>query len=208
MSQLFHFVTSLAPALIYLLLGAGAAVENVIPPIPADTFVLLGGFLAALDRVDAWWVFLATWGANVGSALVVYGLGHRYGRPFFEQGWGQHLLNERQFARMRGFFDRWGFFAIFFTRFLPGFRAVVPVFAGVTHQPFVPVAVPLVAASALWYGGLVWVGATTGRNLDALLAWLEGVNRGLLAVAVVVALVLGVWWWRTRHGARRSREDD
>lgn len=199
MNWLFDLLEPLAPALLYTVLGVGAALENVVPPVPADTFVLLGGFLAALGKAGVWWVFLATWGGNVCSALVVFALGRRYGRPFFEKGWGRWLLNPRQLERVRGFFDRWGFFAIFFTRFLPGFRAVVPVFAGVSRQPFVPVAVPLVTASALWYGALVWLGATAGRNLDRVLRWLQGVNTWLLAVTALLALAVGVWWWRSRH---------
>ena len=37
---------NLPPALIYIAIGVGAAVENIVPPVPADTFVLLGAFLA------------------------------------------------------------------------------------------------------------------------------------------------------------------
>ena len=141
-----------------------------------------------------------TWASNVASALAVYGLGHRYGRVFFEQGAGRHVLHEGQLDRMRDFYRRWGTYAIFLTRFIPGFRAVVPAFAGVSHQPFLSVAFPLVLASGIWYGVLVWLGAATGRNLGTLVGWLSSANRVLLLVAVVLAGGVGVWWWKTRRG--------
>lgn len=189
----------LPPALLYALLGVGSALENLLPPIPADTFILLGGFLAGRGTLDPWIVFGITWGSNVLSALAIYGIGLRYGRSFFEAGAGRHVLHEGQLGRMRQFYRRWGHAAIFLTRFLPGLRAVVPAFAGVSHQPFLPVAVPLALASAIWYGLLVWIGASFGRNLSTLLGWLGDVNRVLLLLALVLAAAIGAWWYRTRR---------
>jgi len=189
----------LANPTLYLLLGVGAALENVVPAIPADTFVALGGFLSAVGRLSAGWVFLVTWLFNVASALVVYRFGYSRGRPFFETGWGRHVLNPHQMDRMSGFYDRWGTPAIFFTRFLPGIRSVVPVFAGVTHQGWLPVALPIALASAIWYGGLVWLGAWAGSNIDVLRDLLGRVNVGLGIVALALAAGLFSWWWRTRR---------
>ena len=203
MDAVLQFFQGLPPVLMYALLAAGAALENVVPPIPADTFVLLGGFLSSAGVGSPRSVFLWTWLANVGSALAVYRLGHVYGRPFFEHGWGRRLLNERQLTVLGQFYARWGVFAIFFTRFLPGFRAVVPAFAGVTHRRFGEVVLPLALASAIWYGVLVWAGAATERNLDEILAWLSGVNTGLLIAAVVLATGL-VWLWARSRGSDDS----
>lgn len=199
MDDFLQWMLDVPAWLTYLLLGAGAAVENVVPAVPADTFVALGGLLAALGTLDARWVFLATWLANVASALVMYRLGYTHGRSFFERGIGRRLLAPHQLARMETFYARWGLWAIFFTRFLPGLRAIVPIFAGVTHNGFVPVAVPLAAASALWYGGLVWLGLLFGRNLSLLGTLLGRINSVLGVLAVVLAGGLAWWWWRTRH---------
>lgn len=199
MDRIFGLVDGLSPILIYVFLGAGAAVENLVPPVPADTFVLLGGFLTALGQVDAWTVFLVTWGSNVASALAVYEAGHRYGRPFFRTRVGRHLLSSRQLDRLQRFYERWGIPAIFFTRFLPGLRAVVPVFAGVTHQRFLLVLPPLAVASGIWYGVLVWLGSVAGRNLDQIVGWVGDVNRVLLGVSVLLAAGAAVWWVRTRR---------
>ncbi len=185
--------------LVYLTLGAGAAVENVVPAVPADTFVVFGGFLSALGDLRARWVFLATWLCNVASALLMYRVGRTHGREFFSGGWGRHLLNPYQMERLGGYYDRWGPQTVFITRFLPGVRAVVPVFAGVTRQPLPALAIPLAAASALWYGALVWVGTVAGHNLDGILRLVGRVNLWLLAAALAVGVAAFVWWWRTRH---------
>ena len=75
----------------------------------------------------------------------------------------------------------------------------MPVFAGVTLNGFVPVAVPLAVASAIWYGGLVWLGVFAGRNLQLLSSLLGRLNETLALVALVLGAVIAFWWWRTRH---------
>jgi membrane-associated protein len=197
--ELLAWFERLPNLVVYLVLGAGAALENVVPPVPADTFVVLGGFLAAVGDLRARWVFAATWLCNVASALAMYRVGRRYGRPFMQGPWGRRFLSVHQFARMQAFYDRWGSLAIFFTRFLPGLRSVVPVFAGVARQRFGGVALPVLAASAIWYGALVWVGTLAGHNLDRVMAALHRVNAWLVGAAVVVLVAVLVWWWRSRH---------
>ncbi len=193
------WVSNVPGVVVYLGLGAGAALENVVPAVPADTFVLLGGLLAATGRLHAKWVFLATWVGNVAAALLMYRVGRKHGRVFFELGWGRHILNDAQMSRMERFYDRWGVFAVFFTRFLPGLRAVVPVFAGVTRQRFMTVALPLGLASAIWYGALVRLGVLAGENLGRVRGLVSNVNHVLLTVALLVGAVIAAWWWRTRH---------
>lgn len=208
LQQILGILGGLRPSLIYTVLGTGAALENIVPPIPADTFVLLGGFLAGTGRAEAWTVFGVTWTANVGSALAVYAAGRRYGRDFFAEGWGRHVLDETHLRRMRDFYDRWGLPAIFLTRFLPGLRAVVPAFAGVSHMAFLPVALPVAVASAIWYGVLVWLGATAGRNLQTIWEWVQGTNRVLLAVALLLVAGVVFWWYRTRKAGEGRSDSD
>jgi membrane protein DedA with SNARE-associated domain len=76
---------------------------------------------------------------------------------------------------------------------------MIPVFAGVTHQSFAAVAVPVTVASAIWYGALVWLGVTAGGHLGVVGEWVAGTNHFLLVVALVVGLALGIWWLRTRR---------
>jgi len=206
MEQILTYLASLSHVLLHVALGAGAAVENVVPMVPADTVILLGGFLAGTGLAEPWTVFLVVWSANVASALVVYAAGWHYGRAFFRKGLGRRVLNPDQMDRMDVFYRRWGVVAIFMTRFLPGLRAVVPVFAGVSHHPPLGVAVPLAGASAIWYGALVWLGATAGRNLDTILRVLQGTNRLLLAVSVLLVAAVGLGWWRTRARRRKGEE--
>ena len=199
MDGLFVWLGDVPPLLMYAVLGVGAAVENVVPLIPADTFVLLGGFLAARGSASEGVVFLVTWTSNVLSALAVYAAAYFYGESFFKTRLGHYLLDPKQVGIVRRIYRRWGAAAIFYTRFLPGLRAVTPVFAGVIRQRPISVVLPLVLASGIWYGGLVWVGAFAGRNVDQLLRMQDRLNWALAGVAGVIVVLLAWWWLRSRR---------
>jgi membrane protein DedA with SNARE-associated domain len=176
----------------------GAAIENFIPPVPADTFVLFGAFLAAAGRANPWVVFLVTWLSNVAAAMLVYAIALRHGKRFFKSRYGALLLNEHQLARIESFYARWGIPAVAFSRFLPAFRAMVPVFGGVSRVPVWKLLPPLALASGVWYGILVYLGTRAGENFDAVLATFGKYNRILLAAAVVLLVMFGIWWVRSR----------
>ena len=199
MDGLLVWLRDVSPVVMYTVLGAGAAIENVVPLIPADTFVLLGGFWAARGSASTGVVFLVTWASNVLSALTVYAAAYLYGESFFRTRLGRYLLDPKQEKMVRRFYRRWGAAAIFYTRFLPGLRAVTPVFAGLIRQRPISVAFPLLLASGVWYGALVWVGAFAGRNVDQLLRMQTRLNSTLAGVAGVIIVLLAWWWWRSRR---------
>lgn len=206
-SQVLALLGSLPTPVILLVLSAGAFLENVFPPVPADTFVVVGGLLAARGDVPPGWVLVGIWLSNAAGALAIYLTGFRYGRSFFDVGAGRRLLTPHQLSRISAFYGRWGVATIFLARFLPGLRAVVPAFAGVIHLPFWKVAPPLVVASGIWYGVLLWLGMMAGRSLGPVEAWLERMNVSLLVVALVLGAALVLWWMRTR-GARQDAGGD
>jgi membrane protein DedA with SNARE-associated domain len=101
--------------------------------------------------------------------------------------------------RLAGFYARHGTRVIFMSRFLPAFRAVVPIFAGTSGLGFVRTAVPIALASGLWYGGIVYLGSRAGASWPQLRAMLDQSGRWLGLGAAVLLLGVGILWWRTRR---------
>lgn len=203
---LFAWVASIPTAVAYLLLALAAAVENVFPPVPADTVVLAGGVLAGRGVLNPWTVFLSVWAGNVGGALLVVALGRARGTRFFDTRWGRLLLKPRQLRQLDDFYRRRGGVVIFASRFLPMFRAVVPVFAGVARLPWLRTAIPLAVASAIWYGAIIYTAALAGRNWGEIFAFLQRAGKWLALLAAVAAVFVARWWLRTRHERERDRD--
>lgn len=201
MEEALALLTDLPPLAVYVVLALGAAVENIVPAIPADTFILVGGFIAGLGTLNGGGAFIVVWSFNVAGALGVYLLGRRYGRGFFRTGRGRRLIPDHQWDRLEAFYRRWGVAAIFAGRFLPGFRALVPVFAGAAGLGTVKVVPPLLVASAIWYGILVRLGYMAGDNLDAVVATVAQTQRVLLVVSIALAALVAWLWLRGRRSS-------
>jgi len=196
--RLLSWLGGASAAAVYLVLGAMAALENLVPPVPADVVVLFGGLLAGRGVANPWIVFVVVWGANVLSALFVYYAGLRYGAGFFAGRLGRLILHPGQLEKLAVFYRRFGIGVVFISRFLPMFRAVVPVFAGVARIGFWRTAPPVALASAVWYGALVYVGGWAGRNWDQLLALVRSVGLWAWVIALIAAAGVVWWWWKSR----------
>lgn len=184
---------------VYLLIAAGAAVENVFPPVPSDVVVLVGAILADRGVLRADLVFLFAWLGNLLLGLGVYAAARLYGAGLFSTRWGRWLLRPAQLERMAIFYDEYGTLTVLVSRFFPVFRVLVPAFAGVSKLGFWRTALPLAAATAAWYGVLIGAGILLSRNLPRLVNALQTVNLSAAVVAVLVAALLVALWWRTRH---------
>jgi membrane protein DedA with SNARE-associated domain len=62
------------------------------------------------------------------------------------------------------------------------------------------VAPPLALASALWYGALVLLGSTAGRNFESILRFFDRASTLLLVIAGLLIVAFLYWWLRTRRG--------
>ena len=199
LEALLGLISSVPVEVTYVLVGVGAAIENVFPPVPSDLAVLAGGILAERGLLQADIVFLVAWLSNLVLALGVYLAAYLYGAGLFASRWGHWLLRPAQLHRMSEFYEEYGTITVLVSRFFPVFRVLVPAFAGISRLGFWRTAIPLMVASAAWYGLLIWAGAFFSRNLPRLLAPLSTVNNTAAVVAAVVAIGLGILWWRTRQ---------
>jgi membrane protein DedA with SNARE-associated domain len=194
---------------VYTVIGVLAGVENVFPPVPADTAVALGAFLSNAGTVSATSVFLITWSANVTTAASVYLAGRSLGRSFFTGRLGRRLLDRPRLERLERLYRDHGSWGIFVSRFIPGVRAVVPPFAGVAGLGAWRAIAPMAVASAIWYGVLTYVAATVARSLDDLLRLVGRLNWTVAAIALVAvaAAVSGMLVGRRRRRARLQDQE-
>ena len=195
-----RLVGSIPVETVYLLVGLGAAVENIFPPVPSDIVVVVGGILADRGMLDVRLVFVVAWASNLLLALGVYVAALRFGGGIFSTRWGRWLLRPAQLERMSLFYEDYGTLTILVSRFFPVFRVLVPAFAGISRLGFWRTALPLAIASAAWYAVLVFGGVVASRNVPRIVKALTTINTTAGIVALLVGVALAGWWWRSRYG--------
>lgn len=199
MTEILAWLSSLPEPLLYGALVLAAFAENIFPPLPADTVIALGAFVAARGNGSAIGVWTATMVGNIGGAMLMYGLGHRYGLPWLMQRFPA-LFPAGATERMTARFKTQGVLAVIVSRCLPGVRAVVPPVAGAMNIGAIRALIAMALASGAWYGLVCVLAFRAGENADALLERIAGQQQavGLVAAGIVVVTVL-VIWWRTRR---------
>jgi membrane protein DedA with SNARE-associated domain len=166
---------------------------NIGLPVPEETVLALGGFLAhrgelRVPTVIAVGVLAAIVGDNIG-----YWLGHHYGRKALER-YGRHIwISADRFEKASAFIVRYGLFAVFAARFVPGARFLAGPMAGAMRMPrrrfvvanslgaviYVPYAVGL--GYAVSYGA--------GHVIERFVGRAEPVAVAVIALMTVVFIV-------------------
>jgi membrane protein DedA with SNARE-associated domain len=201
LDRFLDWLVQLPPGPTYGVLALLSALENVLPPVPADVAVAFGAFLAHRGEVSAVALGLLCWAANQTSAALVYFWARARGPAFFAEGLGRRLLPGDSLPALKRATERHGSFGIFLSRFLPGLRAGVLPFAGAMGLSPLRSLVPAGVASALWYAFLVQAGLAFGQSLPAVKRFVDDANRALGAVALVATAAFAFWLWRR---SRRS----
>ncbi|MDH4347645.1 MAG: VTT domain-containing protein [Gemmatimonadota bacterium] len=207
MEQLVESLADLPPYLIYATVAFATLVENVLPPMPSDLAVALGGFLSQRGILSPAGLWLAAWLPNMAGALGVYLLARRFGRDFLASRLGRRLIPADALLGVEREYLRFGLAGIFFSRLLPGFRSIVAPFVGLVNLPPWAVLTPMGVAAALWYWALIWAGAKVGAEWDEIRSFVGRLNLTMAVIATTATLALAIWVWRraTREAPQRRR---
>lgn len=201
MQGILDWLSSLPTLALYLAMALTAAIENVFPPLPADTVVAFGSFLAARGQGTIIGAFLSTWAGNIVGATLMYLAGRRYGAERIEQKLLKGKGAEAE-AKLRALYDRFGLPALFISRFIPGLRAIVPPFAGALRLPMFRSLAVMGAASGLWYAFVSYLAFQLGEDWGTLQGTIAKYGQLSAVAAGVVAVVAIVGWLVVRR--RRS----
>ena len=161
----------------YLAILFAMFLENLIPPIPSELIMPLGGFYVHQGQLDLVPVVLAGLIGTVIGALPWYGIGRLVNEERLEQ-WleknGRWLgINPQELARSRKWFNRYGVSLVFWGRLVPGIRTLISVPAGVELMPLAPFLVWTTAGSLIWTLFLTITGFYLGDSYRSIEKWIS-----------------------------------
>lgn len=177
------------------------ALENIIPPIPSEVIMGLGGMAVARgDMAMVPLIAVGTAGTTAGNYFW-YWIGRRLGtrrfRPFVARH-GRWLTMEWQdVAALERFFARRGEWVIFVFRFMPAFRTIISLPAGMARMPLGKFLAFTFAGSAIWNVILAEAGLMLGSRFQALDRYVGPLAVGT-TVVILLAYAYRVATWKPR----------
>ncbi|WP_109471013.1 DedA family protein [Ornithinimicrobium cavernae] len=187
--------------------GAGLAIaaENLFPPIPSEVILPLAGFTASRGSFTlAEAIFWTTAGSVVG-AFALYLVGALLGRDRLRAIWARlPLVRMSDLDKTEAWFERHGRKTVLFGRFIPIFRSLISIPAGIERMPVLVFGGLTLIGSLVWNTIFVMAGYILGENWHRVEPYADGFQK-----VVIVVVVVAVCWWvihrvREEHRARKE----
>lgn len=191
-------ISELSPLWIYITIFFFAFIENLFPPSPSDMVIVVGGSLVGASNLHFVPVLVFATGGSLVGFLTAFAIGWQLDKRFLHAGKIKFLTLE-SIEKVESAFRKYGYYLIVANRFLPGTRAVISFFAGMSRLN-VHYTVFLSAASALlWNTILISLGMIFGENIQKVDQFLSTYNQVVIAFTVIVILFLIVrYFWKKR----------
>ncbi len=169
-------------------------------PVPGETALLVGVFLATQGRLSVVVVALVGWiGAVIGDNLG-YLIGHRWGTRLTRVAFVRRFYTAERLARAEALFARRGWVAVFTGRFIALLRIFAGPLAGMHRMPWPGFFAANASGGAAWVAVIVIVGELIGNNLDRAISLVGRVGYiGLGVAAVLIAGYIGARLWFRRR---------
>jgi len=189
-------------------IGLLMVLENVFPPLPSELIMGIGGIRVGQGRMDmAPLLFAGTVGTTIGNYFWYY-IGWRLGferlRPLVDR-FGRWLtLRWRDVEWLDRCFEKHGEKIVFYFRFMPAFRTMVSLPAGLFGMRGWRFLVWTFAGSLVWNVILAGCGYWLGAEFAEIDTWLGPLTNAAIAL-IAVAYVWRLARWK--HEAPGKKAD-
>ena len=167
--------------------------ENLIPPIPSELIMPLGGYYVSQGQLDFLPVVLSGLIGTVIGALPWYGIGRLVNEERLEKWLEKHGrwlgINPQELARSRKWFNRYGVSLVFWGRLVPGIRTLISVPAGVELMSMTPFLIWTTAGSLIWTLFLTITGFYLGDNYANIATWISPFSSIFKTIIVLIISV-------------------
>ncbi len=181
----------------------GVMLENAGLPVPGETILLFGGFLAFRGRLElAPTILTAIAGATLGDNLG-YLIGRWGGTKLLYRLRGKPFFPARHFDKAQAFLQRYGHWAVFVARFITGLRVLAGPFAGAFLMPYTHFLMANFGGAVLWAIVIGYVGFAFGGNWEHLVHLVKEADVAIL-IGCAAALAGWIVWRRRKNRQERS----
>lgn len=166
-------------------------------PLPEEVPIIAAGVAASTGSLNPWGAFAACLiGALLGDAML-YAIGYHFGHNLVRRHPHlAHLLHAEREAKIEHMIERHGLKVLLLARFMVGIRAPMYLAAGVLRTRFRRFVLIDAFCAACVVGLFFGLSFYYGEHILKLTDLIRGYEITFTIVVVVIALVVGVFWWK------------
>ncbi len=185
--SILNELSSFPPVWIYITLFLFAFVENVFPPSPSDAVVLVGGSLIATEIIDFFPTLILTSLGTVIGFMVLFYIGSTVDKKVIHSGKFKYIPVDA-IEKVEIWFKKYGYGIILANRFMPGTRAVISFFVGLSHLDVKKTIILSTISAFAWNTLILYLGYLFGDNVELVDQYLTTYSNIVIGISVVVAL--------------------
>jgi len=176
----------------YLTICLAMFLENIIPPIPSEIIMPLGGFFVYQQKLNFY--ILVFWGllGTILGSLPWYYLGRlvieKRLSNFLDKK-GKYLgISPSDLSKSKRWFDKYGVSLVFWGRLVPGIRTLISVPAGIELMPFRKFLLWTTFGSLIWVALLTYSGYLFGENYPIIQTYLDQIKYVVKPILILILL--------------------
>ncbi|PLR86613.1 DedA family protein [Bacillus sp. V33-4] len=178
------------------------ALENIFPPIPSEVILTFGGFMTTTSNMSITGVVAVSTLGSVAGAAVLYWVGLLINIERIEkivEKWGHILrLTKKDVHKANEWFDRYGFWTVFFCRLIPLIRSLISVPAGMARMNFGIFLIFTTAGTLIWNIILVNIGAAVGSSWETIVGYMDIYSNVVYAILAVILILFAALFIKNR----------
>ncbi|MDU9417091.1 DedA family protein [Staphylococcus lloydii] len=178
--------------------------ENVFPPIPSEIILTFGGFMTTKTDITFVGVVITSTVGSVIGAIALYGIGIWIGENKLYklvQKYGKFVrVTTDDLTKTFNWFERYGYWTIFFCRFIPLIRSLISIPAGITRMNIWIFIIFTTIGTLLWNIVLIYLGQTVGGNWHVIVNYMDIYSKIIYVLLLLLVIyILFKWLKRIRQ---------
>ena len=187
----------------YLTICLAMFLENIIPPIPSEIIMPLGGFFVYQEKLN--FFILVFWGlfGTIAGSIPWYYLGKLANEKrisnFLDKK-GKYIgITSNDLAKSKRWFDKYGVSLVFWGRLVPGIRTLISVPAGMELMPLKKFLIWTTLGSLIWVALLTYAGFVFGENYQNIETYLVQIKYIVKPVLILIFIYFFIKFFLRLH---------
>lgn len=195
--NLSNFAIYLINTLGYWGVFIGMTLESACIPLPSEIIMPFSGYVVWQGTTNMTLIGITIVGAlgNLFGSLIAYYVGWKGGRPLLEK-YGKYIfITHNKLELADRWFERYGYEAVFISRFLPAIRTFISLPAGIAHMDLKKFVIYTFIGCLPWSFALGYIGVQLGPHWELIRSYFHILDI-IVAIGIIAFIVYLVYKYK------------